>query len=705
MPLCEPQLSMPELDGNDIHAKRMEIKAYFQYCYKRYESLFETIADEKLYFQKADPLRQPLIFYYGHTAVFFINKLKLAKIIDQRIDPYLESIFAVGVDEMSWDDLNDQHYSWPTLKQTQKYRDSVYNLVSELTDKLPLTLPITWESPWWVILMGIEHENIHLETSSVLIRQLPLEGVENLPAWQVSQRVGSAPVNTLVPVPSGSVHLGKVWDDHFYGWDNEYGIHHANIPAFKASKYLVSNAEYSAFIEEGGYHNDSFWDEEGNAWRMYQKANRPRFWIEKEDGYYLRTMTEEISLPMNWPVEVNCLEAEAFCRWKSQKEGRCIVLPTEDEYMRLYDFSQLSGCKGSIEEGQSDSNIALTKAASSTPVDCCRHGDFFDITGNVWQWTRTPMYPYEGFKVHPVYDDFTVPTFDGKHNLIKGGSWISSGNLAGRKSRYAFRKHFYQHAGFRYIESEYEEKIMTNAYTTDGVISQYCHFGWGENRLGVENYPAKCARMALEYMGSRPRKRAFDVGCAIGRSSFELAREFDEVIGVDFSARFIQEAQRFKESGVLRYTMPIEGELEEFHEVRLNRFGLEHASKKVNFWQADACNLKPIFTDFDLVFAGNLIDRLYDPQKFLESMAGRIRKGGLLVLTSPYTWQEESTPREKWIGGYKRDGENVTALQGLEEILGDDFTLLDTEDIPFVIQETARKHQYTIAQMSIWERR
>ncbi len=245
---------------------------------------------------------------------------------------------------------------------------------------------------------------------------------------------------------------------------------------------------------------------------------------------------------------------------------------------------------------------------------------------------------------------------------------------------------------------------MTETYVTDRHIAQYCHFGWGENRFGVPNYPETCAKLAIDYMGDRPKERAFDIGCAIGRSSFELARAFDEVIGVDFSARFILEAQRLKESGVLRYAVPTEGELEESHEVRLNKFGLEHASKKVNFWQADACNLKPIFTDFDLVFAGNLIDRLYDPKKFLEDISGRIRQGGFFILTSPYTWQEESTPKEKWIGGYKRDGESVTTLQGLEEILGSDFTLLDTNDIPFVIRETERKYQYMITQMSVWKK-
>ncbi len=103
-------LKVPTLSGENPEIKRREIKAYFQQCYKRYESLFDIIADEKAYFQKADPLRHPIIFYYGHTATFFINKLKLAKIIDDRIDPKLESIFAVGVDEMSWDEWRKCKY-------------------------------------------------------------------------------------------------------------------------------------------------------------------------------------------------------------------------------------------------------------------------------------------------------------------------------------------------------------------------------------------------------------------------------------------------------------------------------------------------------------------------------------------------------------------------------------------------------------------
>jgi putative 4-mercaptohistidine N1-methyltranferase len=183
-----------------------------------------------------------------------------------------------------------------------------------------------------------------------------------------------------------------------------------------------------------------------------------------------------------------------------------------------------------------------------------------------------------------------------------------------------------------------------------------------------------------------------------------LARGFEEVIGIDFSTRFIQHAQGLKESGLLRYTLPVEGELEAFYEVRLADFGLEEAAERVEFWQGDACNLKSHYQGYDLIFAGNLLDRLYDPGKFLESLYGRLQPGGLLILTSPYTWQETSTPRERWIGGFKRDGENFTTLDGLREILEPGFTLLETEDIPFVIRETARKFQHTIAQMTIWER-
>ena len=162
------------LNEGGIAQKRAEIKEYFLKTYSVYEKLFETLKDDESYYLTADALRHPLIFYFGHTATFFINKLVLAKLIDKRINPMFESIFAIGVDEMSWDDLNQSHYQWPRISEIRAYRDAVKEKILFLIDTLPLSLPISWESPFWAIMMCIEHERIHLETSSVLIRQLPL---------------------------------------------------------------------------------------------------------------------------------------------------------------------------------------------------------------------------------------------------------------------------------------------------------------------------------------------------------------------------------------------------------------------------------------------------------------------------------------------------------------------------------------------------
>ena len=120
----------------------------------------------------------------------------------------------------------------------------------------------------------------------------------------------------------------------------------------------------------------------------------------------------------------------------------------------------------------------------------------------------------------------------------------------------------------------------------------------------------------------------------------------------------------------------------------------------------DACNLKPIFTGYDLILAANLIDRLYDPALFLASIHQRLNPGGLLVIASPYTWLEEHTKREAWIGGFKKDGENFTTLDGLKALLAPHFHLLrEPQAVPFVIRETKRKFQHTLSEVTLWERR
>ena len=680
---------------------REQIRAYFHQTADLYESIFQTLVNDDAYYIKPIHLRHPLIFYYGHTNTFFINKLILAGLIIKRVNPQFESMFAVGVDEMGWDDVNDTNYNWPTPAEVRAYRASVRLVVDDLICTLPLNLPIDWDSPWWPILMGIEHERIHLETSSVLIRQQLLNLVQNSKNWVPCQAVDvSAPVNALVDIPAREISLGK--STEHYGWDNEYGQSKRYCPSFQAAKYLTSNAEFLAFVEAGGYQDAKYWLEEGLEWLHYTKAKHPIFWIRNGYDWKVRLMTTEIDMPWSWPAEVNYHEAKAFCNWQSVQLGKPVRMPSEYEWYALYEYAGLSDDKVT---SSMQSNLFLDHFASPCPVNQFAHGDLYDVVGNVWQWTETPIFPFDGFKVHPLYDDFTTPTYDGRHNIIKGGSWIATGNEAIKSARYAFRRHFFQHAGFRYIVTDTPIEDNASHYESDKQLSEYAEFHYGDTYYGVPNFPKALSDFAIQSLQAKPTKTALDLGCATGRATFELAKHFDHVTGVDFSARFIGLALKLAQQGVLRYTMMNEGDLVSYQERSLAELNLSNVAHKVEFWQGDACNLKPQFKGYDFILAANLIDRLYSPSQFLENIHERLNMGGVLMITSPYTWLEEHTPREGWIGGFKRDGENVTTLDGLKAILGQHFKLLrEPFEIPFVIRETRHKFQHTLSEVTLWER-
>ncbi len=91
--------------------------------------------------------------------------------------------------------------------------------------------------------------------------------------------------------------------------------------------------------------------------------------------------------------------------------------------------------------------------------------------------------------------------------------------------------------------------------------------------------------------------RALDLGCAVGRTSIDLAEYFDEVIGLDYSEAFIKAAQQAITENY------------------------QHVINKVRFVVGDACNLDPSLGKFNLIFGGNLVDRLPDPTAFLNSVS------------------------------------------------------------------------------------
>jgi hypothetical protein len=183
------------LDQGDPEEKRNEIRRYFHQTYQIDEALIETLRYHETFYRRADPLRHPLIFYFGHTSVFFVNKLIIAKLIDKRIHPRFESMFAVGVDEMSWDDIDMSTTTGPKWKRSRLSR-LVRELVDERIRSMPLPMPIGRDHPFWAIMMGIEHAHPPGDVL-VLIRQLPVGELRRIRSGRAAAPLGGAPENRL----------------------------------------------------------------------------------------------------------------------------------------------------------------------------------------------------------------------------------------------------------------------------------------------------------------------------------------------------------------------------------------------------------------------------------------------------------------------------------------------------------------------------
>lgn len=992
----------PLLHGTDAEAKRLEIRDYFHRTFTMFERLHDVLADDKYYYYQPERLRHPLVFYFGHTAVFHINKLNIAGYIKQRVDPSIESMCAIGVDEMSWDDLNPSHYNWPSIPRLREYRNAVRHLVDGLIMKSPLTLPITWDSVFWVILMGIEHERIHLETSSVLFRQLPPQFVRETALLQrfqaspevmtqhrqrVAQRtqtnnqalidtaqhtiagvdivkevkytlpqqyetpdaaqrayaeydnkfitfsphlfnlstdLSKARSITTKTIPTRRVTLGKGFTHHLYGWDNEYGEDTEDVMQFEAATTLITNQQFLLFMLSGGYYQKDFWQTaEGWAFAQYKtqvlKQPWPTFWspvgpevdtltyptptaailegtasvlesnsnltitahnnhnssssppiaapaagnvtapslsmgsgtaannCSVEDAltahayephtanslpttpthnpttilttsassstahlnknfdlptgfnstmrihglpfntlsqlhihnFQYRWLSGLIDMPWDHPVDINNLEAQAYTKWVQSlilpeefaEELRLVQnytpdtalstaynkkqcrIPTEWEYksmvlhiMTTYGALELSADKHNtsiptdtmqpvhniydydhplIHDKMSPSsptelvleqNIDL-RHASSSPADYYSYfnSGFYDVIGNVWQHCSSVIYPFKTFKVHPVYDDFTVPTFDNMHGIIAGGSWISTGNEAGYHARYAFRRHFYQHAGCRLgFFTTAPKTAQLQSIEQDVNISNMLHNDWydlltNEDLLQTETLNNKKMLQNRAPNSKQSAKLIFDtinklcatqelrpgwapqhimvLGCRGGRLPIELADLYRtaHIVGIDTTVRLLGSGLRLLDGLQVSYFLKSSYEQQVFARVRENALinylqdhGCESVSalkKRVALLQTDVVNLpedKVPRGTYDCIVV-DCLDTAYNPKLLLQNILKHAaahchaNKQSVIALCIYHTWSSEQGAAANNVWGYRDEntGEFINVERGV----------------------------------------
>jgi 5-histidylcysteine sulfoxide synthase len=429
---------------------RNELRSYFKNTWDLYELLFSAIDDNRSYVIAPDPLRNPLIFYYGHTAVFYINKLVAAGLIEEGINSRYESLFAKGVDPELPEHLQNE-LTWPSVEDTAQYRSYAYDLILSLIDRIEIPEQVTSDHAIWALLMGIEHDRIHFETSSVLIRQLESHLLTRPDEWNYASVGGFKPEEQWIHCQGGIAHIGQTEPATIFGWDNEFGSEKKSVPPFQVTKNLVSNAEFMEFVQSGSYGKDQFWSEEALEWKRRTNTQHPKFWVESESGFQYRAMFDVLDMPTDWPVEVNGHEALAYCRWKG----------VDTRLLSEAEFNVLSGVVYRVDEPVVSREVNLNLFfGSPSPVGSFESDQVLinDLFGNVWDWLSDDFYPLKGFQEHPLYSDFSSPYFDDKHTMLLGGSWATTGAATSKYYRLWFRRNFFQHAGFRLARSKHSSQ-------------------------------------------------------------------------------------------------------------------------------------------------------------------------------------------------------------------------------------------------------
>jgi iron(II)-dependent oxidoreductase len=190
----------------------------------------------------------------------------------------------------------------------------------------------------------------------------------------------------------------------------------------------VTNAQYLAFVEAGGYRQREFWGDAGWAWRESAGMQAPRYWSRLDGSWHIRRFDQVLPFAAEHPVtHVNWHEAEAYCRFAQRR------LPTETEWEYAASIDASSPVKRRYPWGDAAPSAASAnlEGCGTVPVDTYPDGDAASgcrqMIGNVWEWTSSTFEPYPGYVVDP-YKEYSQPWF-GTHKVLRGGSFASSRGL------------------------------------------------------------------------------------------------------------------------------------------------------------------------------------------------------------------------------------------------------------------------------------
>jgi iron(II)-dependent oxidoreductase len=421
------------------------------------DSLFDLVRPDFLY-DRPIPERHRIIFYLGHLEAFDWNLLRERLFGFSSFNAQFDHLFAFGIDPVDGGLPSDKPGDWPSAQHVRQYNRDIRHALKRGFDAIwgPAVKPSAIEADVSTLLnVAIEHRLMHAETLAYMLHQLPTGAKisqHDYPPWTAASPV----LQRMVEIAAGPATLGNSNGAGLgFGWDNEYEEHTLAVPAFAIDQYKVTNGEYLNFLTEGGYENRFVWADDDWQWKTDNEVSHPFFWKQKGGQWFWSGMFDEIPLPLDWPVYVSHAEASAYTRWAGKQ------LPTEAQWHRAA-FGSVAGPEraypwGNESPGPDRGNFDFSRW-DPVPVDAFPAGrsdsGVAGMLGNGWEWTSTRFEPFPGFEPFTFYPGYSANFFDGRHFVLKGGSFRTAACMLRRSFRNWFQPHYsYIYAAFRCVSN------------------------------------------------------------------------------------------------------------------------------------------------------------------------------------------------------------------------------------------------------------
>jgi ergothioneine biosynthesis protein EgtB len=364
------------------------------------------------YVVQSMPDVSPTKWHLAHTSWFFETFIVKVWMPRYRSEvpqyAYLFNSYYNAAGDMHRRDLRGL-ISRPTVAETYRFRESIDECVVKLLEEADDALLAEIEP---VLTLGLHHEQQHQELLVTDIKhvfaQNPLYPVFREAAPE-TENVPAAPQH-FVEFDEQIVSIGH--DGSGFSYDNEGPRHRALVPAFSLSNRLITNGEYLAFMEAGGYTRPEFWLSLG--WTTVNDPalgewQAPLYWIQRDGAWWNFTLSGFRPVNEAEPVtHISYFEADAYANWDGAR------LPTEFEWERAASDSPIEG------------NFVDTERFHPAPAPAGE--GLLQMFGDVWEWTRSAYLPYPGYRAVPG----ALGEYNGKfmcnQMVLRGGSCATSLN-------------------------------------------------------------------------------------------------------------------------------------------------------------------------------------------------------------------------------------------------------------------------------------